>query len=359
LRCETSNRSIVPAGAERRRVERAIRTATAGLELDLTGIGVLTEAASGAFSVTAIMAALAGADPVIAVCRDSKFGRADEVIAAMRDWAQELGLSGRLVFQFGRPELGGRAISLVTNLGFVRPIESSIVQELAADAVVCLMWEPWEYRSKDIDLAACREHNVPVVATCESHPRLRTYDYLAFVAARLLLENGIGIFGSNILVVGSDPFGSAIVEGLQAMQASVKRIDPTLVEPALAYSRFKVPIDAIVIAEHRDTRPVLGGTSGIDPRHLMKQGTVVAHICGAVDREAVLHSGLSIIPDDPAPPGKMSFTTAYVGPRPVIELHAGGLKVGEIVVRQRRQGRTTDEAISAAVASGLGLRLHG
>jgi hypothetical protein len=63
------------------------------------------------------------------------------------------------------------------------------------------------------------------------------------------------------------------------------------------------------------------------------------------------------VPDFVAKPGFMNVTTAYVGPRPVVDLHAGGLKVGEIAVRALRAGCNSDAAEKRVIAEGIGLAL--
>ena len=51
----------------------------------------------------------------------------------------------------------------------------------------------------------------------------------------------------------------------------------------------------------------------------------------------------------------MTVTTAYMGPRAVVDLHAAGLKVGEIVVNNIRKGMSVDDAKLDAVKSGIAL----
>jgi hypothetical protein len=53
----------------------------------------------------------------------------------------------------------------------------------------------------------------------------------------------------------------------------------------------------------------------------------------------------------------MTVTTAYLGVKPVVDLHAAGLHVASIVAREREKGGSIDMALSMAVASGYGLRL--
>jgi hypothetical protein len=53
----------------------------------------------------------------------------------------------------------------------------------------------------------------------------------------------------------------------------------------------------------------------------------------------------------------MTVTTDYLGPKPVIDLHAAGLKAGEVVARSRLAGLSCDEAVRRAEQSGYGARL--
>jgi hypothetical protein len=349
---------LIPEGQERRRINRIMEVAISDFELDLRDIGVLTEAASGYFATTPLLAALAGASPVVAVGRDSRFGSYKEIAREIELWARELNVGSRIIFQEGRPSLGQLKIDLVTNLGFVRPIDRPLLESLSNSAVVSLMWEPWEFRADDIDLASCERLGIPVLGTCETHPRLRTYDYLAFVASRLMLEKGVEVYRSRVVVIGSDPFGGAIQKGLERMSAmEVALIRPGDGAVAKVYGARHVPADAVVVAEHRNSESVIGGASGIDPWQLSRDGTLLIHICGQVDIESIRAAELPIYPDPPAPYGKMTVTTDYAGPTPVIDLHAAGLKVGEIGLRGRRNGQEIGELSTRAKGLVIPVRL--
>ena len=142
--------------ANTRRVRRSLLHAVETMELDLDGVTVLTEAASGPFVVTALAAALAGADQVIACTRDSRFGTADEVRDYTGAWAADLGVASRIDVRIGPAASAAPAAELVTNLGFVRPIDADFVAALPTGAAVSLMFETWEHRTSDVDLDACR-----------------------------------------------------------------------------------------------------------------------------------------------------------------------------------------------------------
>jgi hypothetical protein len=56
-----------------------------------------------------------------------------------------------------------------------------------------------------------------------------------------------------------------------------------------------------------------------------------------------------VVPEAIAPPGTMSYSPAVLGPRPVLELTAAGLKVGEVAARARLAGLDVAEATRVAL----------
>ncbi|MCX7669243.1 MAG: hypothetical protein N2439_04145, partial [Anaerolineae bacterium] len=79
--------------ADPARVVGLIRRTITFFELDLSGLVVLTEAASGPYVVTPIIAALAGAARVIALTATSRYGSVEAVIAQTRALAELCGVS--------------------------------------------------------------------------------------------------------------------------------------------------------------------------------------------------------------------------------------------------------------------------
>ena len=340
----------------RKRAERLMRAVVADLELTLAGMNVLTEAASGPFAVTALLAALAGADRVFAVTRDSAHGQASEVIGALRSWAEELGVDGQITFSTRPAQTFAPESHIVTNLGFVRPINAALIERLPRDAAVSLMWEPWEFRPGEVDLAVCRERGIPVLGTRETHPRLNIFKYLGVVAQKLLLEAEVEIFNARILLAASEPFRDFVAQSLNNAGAMVYHLSPDDLNgdwEAGPNDRL-AGIDAVVVYEHCDQRRVIGETEGIPPQRLAENGVAVIHVCGNVDDEALQRAGVTKFPSRSVEPGFMTVTTDYAGPRPVIDLHAAGLKVGELLVGELRQSGDMEAAKKAALASGLG-----
>ena len=335
------------------RVKRLMESAISDLSLRLGGISVLTEAASGAFAVTPLIAALSGADAVIAVTRDSEYGSASEVKEYIESWAENLGVAGRIHVTTQPAYMHAHSVDLVTNLGFVRPLDERLINLLPSDAAIALMWETWEFRAEDVDLGACRRRGIPVLGTCETHPRLQIFRYVGLVVLKLLLEANIEVFNSHILLVGSGPFGQETKQVLEANGALLFHLDPVENWGPDSWDLKHVAkdVDAIVLTEHRAKFTLLGGKTGLPLEWFDGSGVVIIHLCGKVEEEALAQKGLRKIPARRVEPGFMAVATDYVGPRPVIDLHAGGLKVGEALVRGMRSFHNANQAVQYALSN--------
>jgi hypothetical protein len=338
------------------RVERLMRAAVSRLNLDLSEISVLTEGASGHFVVTPLIAALAGSPRVLALSADSPYGKANEVADYIHEWAIRLDVADRIEVTTDRLYARNASCSLVTNLGFVRPIDAGLIEGLPRDAMISLMWEPWEFRQEDVDLACCQSRAVPVLGTCETDVRVGTFRYVGLIVLKLLLENNIEVEGSDILVVGADPFLQPTVEILSRNGANVNVVEMDMgrhqnLEACASLATY----DAIALVDHRSRKTIIGTEGLFTPRQMMDCGVRLVHVCGVVDDAGLEACGIEKIPPRKVPAGYMTVTTDYVGPRPVIDLHAAGLKVGEFVVRSFRRGANYSEAVAAALESGLAL----
>ena len=72
-------------------------------------------------------------------------------------------------------------VDILTNTGFLRPINKKLIKALTPKCVIPLMWEPWEFRPEEIDIDACVERGIKVYGTNEADPRLKTMDYIGWI----------------------------------------------------------------------------------------------------------------------------------------------------------------------------------
>lgn len=340
-----------------------MRKAIEDFSLALDGITVLTEAASGNFIFTPLIAAAAGAKRVYAIAEDSIYGSRDKVKNDTLDFAEELRISNIIEVVFNKdPEIIKEA-DIITNLGFVRPIAKEVIRCFKPTAVIPLMWETWEYREDDLDLRECFSRQIPVLGTNERVPSLRLFEYIGYVALKLCFELNIEVLRSNIMVVGSGHFGESIVTAFikncanvfwvaneksqnEKLNALIKGSRLNDMDPGLLKN-----MDIIVLGEHKSHDLILGrdGQMSFEMLHKLNPFVSIAHISGNIDLNELRHYNISYLPREIAPSGYMSVTTDYVGPKPIIDLHTAGLKVGEIMARNRVRGLNMEETIEESL----------
>ncbi len=325
-----------------------IENAISKFDLNLQNLVVLTEAASGNYIYTPMIAALAGAKKVHTVTRDSRYASTKQVIKSTSLLADYLGFGDRLEIHTRlTPRIIGEA-DIVTNLGFVRPLNSKFISHMKRTAVIPLMFETWELREKGFDLKECRREEICVLGTNEEDERLKTFGYLGHLVAKKLFESGIEVFQSNIVVVGSGKFALNITDTLEAMGAHVINISGG--ETPSADGKLR-GCDAIIAASHLSPELVVGNGGYISPVKLKElcPDVVLVQLNGRIDRKELDKYKIHYLPHDEPVEGHMSWSLSELGPRPVIDLNTAGLKVGELMARARQRGLSREEAEKEAL----------
>ena len=331
-----------------KRVEKLIDDAINTYDLDLSGLTVFTEAASGNYVVTPLIAALAGSDRVFAITRDSRYGKAVDVRNSTLELAQKWGIGDRIEVVSDKIPSMLSQVDIVTNLGFVRPIDKNMIAHLKPTAVLPLMWETWEFREADLDLSECRRVGIMVLGTNEREVGLDFFTYVGYLAVKLAFELEIEIYRSKAVVVGSGVFGGSCVETFDKLEADIKYIDLSAgasLETESAKSTLR-DADLVVLIEHRNPVCLIGseGQIAVDELLALSPHVSIIHIAGNINREEIDSAAIPCLPQKSAAPGYMSVTTDYLGPKPVIVLHTAGLKVGEAMARTRLAGFNPIEA---------------
>src|SRR5262245_40850905 len=112
------------------RLANLITAAVARCELDLTGATVLTEAATGPYAVTPVLAAVGGADRVFAVTRNTRYGTVKDVTDGTMELARAAGVAQSVeVIAEKRADVIAQA-DIITNSGHVRPLDAHVVGQM-------------------------------------------------------------------------------------------------------------------------------------------------------------------------------------------------------------------------------------
>lgn len=338
-------------GLNPERVLCLMRDAVESCGLRLDDMVIVTEAATGAYAVTPVLAAMAGARKVFAISRSSRYGAAEEAVDVIEGLAGPGGVKERIEFVTGRSrDLVSRA-DIITNSGHVRPISAEMISWMKPTAVIPLMYEAWEFRKEDVDMAACRERGIAVAGTNERHPMIDTFSFLGGMAVKLLMDAGIAVYSSSILLLCDNPFASFIERGLVAAGADVE------MSGSMPERGKDGGYDAVLCALQPRSKPVLAGKEAEELADRWP-GAVFVQFFGDVDRQAFLSSGVPVWPLEAPARGCMGILPSDIGPKPVIRLQTGGLKVGEELCRNRLAGASAAACEEQMANSVWGQRLE-
>ncbi len=301
------------------------------LQLNLDNITVLTEVASGLFLYTPIIAALAGAKRVYAVVNDSIYGKAEDIIKECLNIARFLNIDISQ-FEFSKnnvPITFLQNADIVTNSGHLRPLNEEKLKYLKPCAAIPIMYEKWELRTNDIDVAFCKKNNITIAGTWENHPDLQIFDFCKHLMLKIIFEAGYEIKENNIIIFSSDHYGVLLKAGCEELGAN-----NILVSTNIEEITSSMPMaDFIFFCDYNNLNVLLDNTSAslfnLKEIKKLNKSLGIIHLAGAIDMQYVNDEGFHLYPNKNGYVQKMTQTLAYLGPKPLLLLQTAGLKVGQ------------------------------
>lgn len=332
-------------------VKHKIEEAINRLDLDLSGKIVLTEAATGAYVVTSVIATLAGAE-VYAFTKNTSFGNVNEVKRETFDLLRQFNVAeNRLtIVEELTPEIISKA-NIITNCGHLRPINQEKLKYAKMDVVISLMYEAWELRDSDLDIKFCRQRDIKVGAVNERHPDVDVFNYLGDMVLRMILDSGLCPFNNNFILICNNDFGPYIASVLskvcRGLAISDKRenrekYNDIRIDWIGEFPDFIVPenyknSDAVIFTAYPFNDIWIGNNN--EPISIKKLITeinnpYILRFAGDIDEESC-YGNLNYYPKHVIP-GHMGILPSAIGFDPIIRLQAGGLKVGEMLLRDEK-----------------------
>lgn len=318
------------------------------LALDLRGRTVLTEAATGAYVVTVLLAGAAGAR-VFALSKDTRYGSAAEAVRQTRSAMAAAGLEHLDVTFVERltPEVIGAA-DVITNSGHLRPLDQRLLRHARCSAVIPLMYEAWEWRDGDVDLAYAHSRGMAVGATNERHPSIDVFGYLGDMALKQLFDAGVCPYRNKLVLLANNDFGPYIARVLGKVCARLAIVAPDShreryaglqgIEWVGGFPRVRVPeefraAEAVVFTAYPFDDVWIGGAGPIDAAEVAAafDYPFLLRYAGDVDVEALSAHGVRYYPPHVSS-GHMGVLPSAIGIDPVIRLQAGGLKSAEALL---------------------------
>ena len=321
-------------GFAQQRIVRLMGEAVERLQLDLRGLAVLTEAASGVYACTPVLAAMAGARWVYAYARDTAHGSCGDLARETIALARAAGVGERVEILTGLPHGVAFEAQIVTNSGNLRPLDAELIGRLSPGAVVALMYAAWEFRPNDVDLTACIARQIPIVAVNERHPAINILPYLGGLAIRELHDAGFALNGCRIGVLCDNAFGPYILEALERAGSVVRQAETPECLPDEA-------LDVILVAMLPRGRPAIDA-SDVDAIVQRYGPLAIVQFWGEIDRATLANSEVPIWPVEAPPQGQMALSFPAVAPDALVRMRAGGLRAAELVSRGGPAAATPD-----------------
>ncbi len=322
------------------------------LQLDLKGKTVLTEAASGAYIVTPVLAALAGAS-VYAFSKTTRYGKVEEVFKLTRELANtfgEVALDIHFVDTL-EPEILAKA-DIITNSGHLRPLNEEMLSHARDGMVIPLMYEAWEWRDADMDIHYIRKRGFPVGATNERHPDIDVFNYLGDMALKQIFDSGICPYKNKFVLLCNNDFGpfiakvlSRICDGLAVIDKDdhMDRYELDKIDWVGGFPAVKIPAkykdaEAVIFTAYPFDKNWIGENSPIEADQLVAElkDPYILRFCGDLDEKFLASSGIRCYPGH-VHSGHMGILPSAVGYDPIIRLQSGGLKAGELMLKGKTE----------------------
>jgi hypothetical protein len=330
-------------------IEKLVRQVRA-LELDLRGKTVLTEAASGAYVVTPILAAIAGAK-VFAFSRTTKYGKVEDIFSntqALADSFKEFPLDIHLIDQLN-PEVINQA-DIITNSGHLRPLSESLLKHAKNEVVIPLMYEAWEWREADMDIEYIRKRGIKIGATNERHPNVDVFNYLGDMALKQIFDSGICPYKNRFILLCNNDFGpfiakvlAGICDGLAVIDLNEhrNRYNEDQIDWIGGFPEIKIPgnyknAEAVIFTAYPFDKDWIGEKTSISVHQIQSQlsDPFILRYAGDLNEDFLQNRGLRFFPKH-VHSGHMGILPSAIGYDPIIRLQSGGLKAAEALLRDQ------------------------
>jgi len=337
----------MPVEITETKLEVEIRDRVEQLELDLSQKVVLTEAANGAYSATALIAAVAGAE-VYAFTRPTSYGTVEEVFNFMRSKMALFSNPKIHLIDSLTPEIIHKA-DIITNSGHLRPLNKEKLQHVKKGAVISLMYEDWELRNSDIDVDYCKANNIPIGAVNERHTDVDVFGYLGDMAIKLILDAGLCLYRRKFVLICNNDFGPYIAKTLSKVCSKIgvigtlsdkelyrcENIDWLSDFPNINISSEYSDSEAIILSASPFTNIWIGEDTLITPTQLYEdfRHPLILRFIGDVNTDILKKNNIRYYPETVSS-GHMGVIPSDIGYDSVIRLQAGGLKAGQALLEK-------------------------
>jgi hypothetical protein len=328
-------------------IDKLVRQVKA-LHLDLKGKNVVTEAATGAYIVTPVLAAIAGAK-VYAYSKTTRYGKVEDVFARTKelsDTFKEYAIDIHFIDSIS-PQIIAEA-DIITNSGHLRPLNETILAHAKNDLVIPLMYEAWEWRDADMDIKYIRKRGFRIGATNERHPDVDVFNYLGDMALKQIFDAGLCPYKNRFVLLCNNDFGpfiakvlSSVCEGIAVIDKdeNMNRYNLDQIDWIGGFPQVNIPesykdAEAIIFTAYPFDQEWIGDKTTISLQQIRSQvsNPFILRYCGDINEQVLEKNEVRFFPKQ-VHSGHMGILPSAIGYDPIIRLQSGGLKAGELMLK--------------------------
>jgi hypothetical protein len=236
---------------------------------------------------------------------------------------------------------------IITNSGHLRPLDKEKLQYTKEGVVIPLMYEAWEFRNNDLDIKYAKARKIKIGATNERHPDIDVFSYLGDMALKMIFDAGLCPYKNKFILICNNDFGPFIANTLSKVCDSLAVCD--MDENKVKYSsleidwignfpEFSVPekyknCEAVIFTAHPFDKTWIGQENtpiSINKLKAEIESPFILRYAGDVDESC--SNEIQFYPEH-VHSGHMGILPSDIGFDPIIRLQSGGLKVGELLLR--------------------------
>ncbi len=339
---------------QKKRTLRKLAQIVEKTQLNLSGLNLYTEAATGNYNISAALGVLAGARAVHCVARSNRFGSAQLAISQTNELVESVqNVNGtQVTYSEGHDYMALAEADIITNSNPLRPLDEVAIKAMKKGGVISLMYEPWEYRQGDIDLEAAQEKNVWIVGVNEMHPTIPCFYSAGILPLKGMLMAGLEVFSSDVLLVCANRLIDYALPVLSKTCASVHFVDGNAFQGEIPpgckriqpYEVNNTHYDALLLFDSPDTVKwnVANTADTLWPIQSLGHWDVCVQMMGDVLRSDF--EDVKFVPEKEPPRGYMGFNPADLGVDLVIRTVVSGLKAGQEAIAFLQNGNTKTDA---------------
>ncbi len=331
----------------------SIREAIKKTNLDLTGLTVLTEAATGHWKFTPFIAAMANAASVICITKNSRYGDVEDIMKNFSSLIEYFGYSEKIqIFEKVNEEIIGKA-DIITNSGHVRPIDKKFIDSMKNTAVISLMWEPWEFRDADLDLSYCFKKEICVLGVNEDNDILNIMKYVEDLILEIFKINNLDLKDKKIIFVAENKSAHYMIPALKSLTNSLFCVSSSITSELKSWGANVIGkslhddsvrnclenSDLVLINSHPIKEQIIGDTGiSVDELKKLAPKAKVVVFFGNVAYEQLNKEGIECFPTTAPSSEHMEWNLDILNSKPTLELCTLGLKSVENLAKDRKSG---------------------